>query len=47
MEERYKPWLKECEKFIANEKSRTGKPRKDITKASTELEGSFRKLDID
>lgn len=47
MEERYKQWLKECEKFVANEKNRTGKPRKDITKASAELEGSFRKLDID
>lgn len=45
IEDRYQPFLKECEKYVTNEKNRTGKTKKEVT--NVQLEGSFRKLNID
>lgn len=43
--DRYTEWLKESEKFIADETKRVGISKKEL--ATPQLEGSFRKLELD
>lgn len=45
MADKYKEWLQESERFIANEANRVVTPKKEM--ATAQLEGSFRKLELD